>query len=458
MILNKEIENISNATEIGISVSEFSVILQKHISKNFSNVTIRGEISGLKIATSGHVYFSLKDNSTVLSAICWRSKYASLQLKLEEGMEITCNGDITTFPGQSKYQIIVNKVFIGGIGNLMALLEKKKKMLLAEGLFDEKHKKKIPEISENIAIITSATGAVIQDMLHRFKERLSIKIDLYPVLVQGEKCAEQVISAINQIESNQQAKKYDLIIIARGGGSIEDLWGFNDENLVRKVFACNIPVISAIGHETDYSLLDLVADKRAPTPTAAAEFAVPDKIILGRDIRQKFNLISNYFDNKIFSLKDKINDLNKRIIEPTALINNFTYRLEKIEQYISNHLLNYLDKSKHKVDNLSSKLNLNLIIKDIDNKQEKLTYISKNIFKNVVRYFELQTSKLDNLNQYVKYNDVNSMLKKGYSIIKDEKNAVLNTVNQITSHKKLHIITSDGECHIEPAKIQHNPK
>ncbi len=257
------------------SVTELSVALKNTLEHTFGYVRVKGEISGLKLHTSGHLYFSLKDKDALLDGICWRGTLSKFSLTPADGMEVICQGRITTYGARSKYQMIVDHMEVAGIGELLALLEERKKKLEAEGLFDPSRKKKLPFLPNVIGIVTSPTGAVIQDILHRLKERFPVHVLVWPVTVQGETAAREVAQAIEGFNTLSSFPKPDLLIIARGGGSLEDLWAFNEEIVVRAAARSEIPLISAIGHETDTTLLDYVADRRAPTPTAAAEMAVP---------------------------------------------------------------------------------------------------------------------------------------------------------------------------------------
>ena len=231
-----------------------------------------------RIATSGHVYFDLKDDKAVLNAIIWKQTARLLKLRPEQGLEVVCTGRITTYPGSSRYQIIVEQIELAGLGALMAMLEERKKKLAAEGLFDAARKKPLPFLPDVIGVITSPTGAVIRDIMHRLNERFPRRVLLWPVAVQGERAAAEIAAAIagfNAFAAGGRLPRPDLLIVARGGGSIEDLMAFNEEMVVRAAAASTIPLISAVGHETDTTLIDFASDRRAPTPTAAAEMAVP---------------------------------------------------------------------------------------------------------------------------------------------------------------------------------------
>ena len=260
------------------SVSELSFALKRTLEDTYGYVRVRGELGRVSRPASGHVYLDLKDEKAVLNGVIWKGVAGRLQIQPEQGLEVIVSGKITTFPGQSRYQIVIDTMEPAGAGALMALLEERKKKLAAEGLFDEASKRDIPYLPGVIGVVTSPTGAVIRDILHRLSDRFPRHVLVWPVRVQGEKCAEEVaagITGFNAFTGKDGLPRPDLIIVARGGGSLEDLWGFNEEIVVRAAAASDIPLISAVGHETDWTLIDYAADWRAPTPTAAAERAVP---------------------------------------------------------------------------------------------------------------------------------------------------------------------------------------
>ena len=261
------------------TVSELSAAVKRSIEDAYGFVRVRGEISGFRGAhSSGHCYFSLKDESAKIEAVIWKGAFARMRIKPEEGLEVIVSGRLTTYPGQSKYQIVVETLEPAGLGALMALLEERKKKLAAEGLFDAARKQLLPFLPDVIGVVTSPTGAVIRDILHRLADRFPRHVLVWPVRVQGDGSAEQVAAAIrgfNALPAGGRIARPDLIIVARGGGSLEDLWSFNEEIVVRAAAESMIPLIAAVGHETDVTLIDFAADKRAPTPSAAAEMAVP---------------------------------------------------------------------------------------------------------------------------------------------------------------------------------------
>src|SRR5438067_6307781 len=282
-------ESLINAPEF--TVSELSAALRRTVEDAYGHVRVRGEISGFRGAhSSGHCYFALKDENAKIEAVIWKSALYRMRFKPQEGLEVIATGKLTTYPGSSKYQIVIEALEPAGIGALMALMEERKKKLAAEGLFAEGRKQLLPWLPEVIGVVTSPTGAVIRDILHRLQDRFPRRVLVWPVKVQGDGSAEQVAAAIrgfNALPETGRIPRPDLLIVARGGGSLEDLWSFNEEIVVRAAASSLIPLISAVGHETDITLIDFAADKRAPTPTAAAEMAVPVRSELIAELMSK---------------------------------------------------------------------------------------------------------------------------------------------------------------------------
>ena len=379
----------SNILEFG--VAEFSQAIKKQLETTFEYVIIKGEISGYKPHSSGHLYFKLKENDFILNVVCFKGKASKINFAIENGLQIKVAGKITAYGNRSEYQITADSIELDGIGAMMMAVEKLKEKLKLEGLFDDKHKKPLPFLSNIIGIITSPTGAVIHDMKSLIEKRFPTHLVLYPTLVQGNEAARQVIAGV-QYFNNLTNNKPDLLIIARGGGSFEDLMPFNDENLIRAVFASEIPVISAIGHEPDFTLLDFVADKRAPTPTAAAEIATPEKAILQQNLlikNQRLNqMIAHYFlqnNQKLAILQktlpdlarflaDKIKDLQNLSAKQQAIIKNFLIsKQEKINSCkipnLNNIFYNLSQQTQHLQQQINGKL-LNIL-------QQKHTQLAK---------------------------------------------------------------------------------
>ena len=382
------------------SVSEITSLTKNILEENFDRVRIRGEVSKIK-ENKGHLYFSLKDENFVLNAICWSSAVPLLQVFPEEGMEVVAEGKITTYAKSSisSYQIKVDQIELQGEGALLKLIEQRKKKLQAEGYFNEEHKKPIPFIPNKIGIITSPTGAVIMDIINRVQDRYPTHLLIYPISVQGNKSAGEIIEGI---EFFNKKINVDTIIIARGGGGVEDLLSFNDENVVKAAFASKIPIISAIGHETDFTLLDFVADYRASTPTAAAERAVPEKN----------NLIA-----KIFALHKQ-------------LISSFNLFLKEKDKDIYQ---------------LAKSLNINNLKNFIREKKDKIKSYEKslaNLLKNKFKYFQLN---LNNIFSRLNSLDTNKILKRGFSIIRDMNNNVIYKTNHVHKNSDVIIELSDGK-------------
>lgn len=268
-------EEVPGDNSAAMGVGELALKLKRVVEGEFGHVRLRGEISGYKRVASGHAYLSLKDDSAVIDGVIWKGSVAGLAFQPQDGVEVIATGKVTTYPGRSKYQIVIERMELAGEGALMALLEKLKAKLAAEGLFDPARKQLLPYLPRRIGVVTSPTGAVIRDILHRLEDRCPMHVLVWPVKVQGDGSAREVAAAVAGFDAMPADTRPDLVIVARGGGSIEDLWTFNEEIVVRAVAACSIPIISAVGHETDTTLCDFAADLRAPTPTAAAEMAVP---------------------------------------------------------------------------------------------------------------------------------------------------------------------------------------
>ncbi|MCF3972190.1 exodeoxyribonuclease VII large subunit [Paracoccus salsus] len=319
----------SNAHEF--TVSELSGAVKRSIEDQFGRVRVRGEVGRVSRPSSGHLYFDLKDDRSVLAAVTWKGQAARLAQRPEEGMEVVATGRMTTFPGQSKYQLIVDQIEPAGAGALMAMLEKRRKALAAEGLFDQDRKRPLPFLPRVIGVVTSPSGAVIRDILHRLRDRFPTHVLIWPVAVQGQACAPQVAAAIrgfNDLAEGGLLPRPDLIIVARGGGSLEDLWGFNEEEVVRAAAESVIPLISAVGHETDTTLIDFAADMRAPTPTAAAEIAVPVRAELAARLAEAGARMTRASAQRIDRPRQRLHDLGRAMGRPTALTEGARQRLD----------------------------------------------------------------------------------------------------------------------------------
>ena len=334
------------------SVSELSGALKRALEDGFGHVRVRGEISGFKSHSSGHCYFSMKDDKACLDAVCFRREASRLRFRPEDGLEVIAEGRISTYPARSKYQLMVDRMVPAGAGALMALLEERKNKLAAEGLFDQARKRRLPFLPEVIGVVTSPTGAVIRDILHRLGERFPRHVLLWPVLVQGEAAAGQVAAAIegfDRLGPDGRLPRPDLLIVARGGGSIEDLWAFNEEVVVRAAAACRIPLISAVGHETDTTLIDFVADRRAPTPTAAAELAVPVRSELHARLKQLEGRAQHGVERELRTLGQTVTGLARGLPEPKSLLQQAAQRLDDCGENLIRTLERRIERAEHRV-------------------------------------------------------------------------------------------------------------
>jgi exodeoxyribonuclease VII large subunit len=315
------------------TVSEISSALKRSVERDFGHVRIRGEISGFKRAASGHCYMGLKDEKAVIDGIVWKGQAARLAFNPEDGFEVIATGKLTTYPGRSKYQIVIERLEVAGAGALMQLLEQRRKTLTAEGLFAEERKQRLPYLPKTIGVVTSPTGAVIRDILHRLADRMPSHVILWPVIVQGEGAPEQVARAVRGFDAMAEGgpiARPDLLIVARGGGSIEDLWAFNEEIVVRAVAECSIPVISAVGHETDTTLCDFAADRRAPTPTAAAEMAVPVRAELLAGLGQSGLRATGAIRRLAERFADRLSGLARLLPRPESLFAPQAQRIDDL--------------------------------------------------------------------------------------------------------------------------------
>ncbi|WP_422362611.1 exodeoxyribonuclease VII large subunit [Pyruvatibacter mobilis] len=313
------------------SVSELSGAVKRMVEDQFGHVRVRGEIGRVSRPASGHVYLDLKDDRAVLSGVIWKGNAARLQTKPEQGLEVIATGRLTTFPGQSKYQIVIESIEPAGVGALMKLLEDRRKALAAEGLFDADRKKPLPFLPKVIGVVTSPSGAVIRDILHRLRDRFPRHVLIWPTRVQGETAAAEVAAGIrgfNALEPGGAIRRPDLIIVARGGGSVEDLWPFNEEVVVRATADSAIPLISAVGHETDTTLIDFASDLRAPTPTAAAEHAVPVRADLLAQVMDLGTRQHRIISRRVEQARSDVRSLARALPKPERLLDMQRQRLD----------------------------------------------------------------------------------------------------------------------------------
>ena len=402
------------------SVGEFSHVIKKLVETNFSYVRIRGEISRPSFPGSGHVYFTLKDADGTIAAIIWKYTLPRLSIKPEEGMEVICTGKITTFAGQSKYQIIVDNMEVAGEGALLKMLEDRKKKLLAEGLFNPEHKKPIPYLPKIIGVITSPSGAVIKDILHRLSDRFPSHVYIWPVAVQGEGSAKQISNAIdqlNQLSKETNVKRPDLIIVARGGGSLEDLWSFNEEIVVRSVFNSTIPIISAVGHETDKTLIDFVSDLRAPTPTGAAEKSVPVRDELKARVGELGLRMHSSFLSKVNNNKDQLRNLVRLLGKPDQILDNKNQKLDYTFKDLENLFQNIFVDQKNKISQFAQRLlPPKVLINNLDAKKQLLDTKFRNFIENLI---DKKQTRFISLGKLLEAASFKRVLDRGFSLVID---------------------------------------
>ena len=334
------------------SVSEISGHVKRVVEDSFTHVRVRGEISGFKRAASGHLYFRLKDEGAVLDGVCWRGAAQRLAVRPEDGLEVIATGRLTTYPGRSNYQMVVESLEVAGEGALLKLLEDRRKMLAAEGLFDAADKRDLPFLPRVIGVVTSPTGAVIRDIMHRLADRFPTRVLVWPVLVQGEGAAEQIVEAIagfNRLKPDGPVPRPDVLIVARGGGSLEDLWAFNEENVVRAAAESAIPLISAVGHETDTTLIDFASDKRAPTPTAAAEMAVPVRADLMAQVAENGARLVRSAARLAGERKTRLDGLARGLPDLNRLVADRRQRLDDWAERLGGSLLSGVHRRRHRV-------------------------------------------------------------------------------------------------------------
>jgi exodeoxyribonuclease VII large subunit len=354
-----------------LSVTELSGALKRTVESAFGHVRVRGEISGFKRHSSGHCYFSLKDENACMDAVIWRTSAAVLAFRPEDGAEVIATGKLTTYPGRSKYQIVVERLELAGEGALLALLEKRRKVLAAEGLFAPERKRSLPYLPEVIGVVTSPTGAVIRDILHRLEDRCPTRVILWPVPVQGEGASAKIAAAIRAFASVEP--RPDLLIVARGGGSIEDLWAFNEEEVVRAAAESPIPLISAVGHETDTTLIDHAADRRAPTPTAAAEMAVPVRAELMAQLANLQHRAQECLSRRVERTRERFELTVCRWPEPQALFAPMAQKVDELGERLPRSLASRAGSARADLNLVAGRLRRDLIDQRIARLSERLS-------------------------------------------------------------------------------------
>lgn len=446
-----------NHNQVIYSISEVAQSIKRMVEDRFGRVSLRGEISGWKIASSGHVYFRLKDDAAVMDAVCWKGTLGKFTFKPEDGLEVVATGKITTYPGKSSYQIVVDSMQPAGAGALMALLEKRRKALEAEGLFASGRKKKLPFLPQVVGVITSPSGAVIRDIIHRISERFPVRLLVFPVAVQGEVAAGQIAAAIdffNSLDPESAIPAPDLLIIARGGGSIEDLWAFNEEIVVRAAANSRIPLISAVGHETDTTLIDYASDQRAPTPTAAAEMAVPVR----EELRLTVGQLGLRHDSALFRLLiqrgEQLQGLARGLPKPLALLQTATQRLDDLAERLLVALPNLLARKQQQLAMLAVLMRPKALQNEIIKNQGRLVELQLRLESASLRLIDARWEKLANLARILESVNYKKILARGFALVKGADDRLITTSAEAGSKESLTIVFTDGEVSAIPVKIK----
>ncbi len=409
--INFAMEKLSNSSEEKIyTVGEISFSIKSLIEGSYGYISIRGEISGLMKAASGHVYFNLKDSNSLIACTCWKGVAAKINTPMEDGMEVIVRGKLTAYAANSRYQFNVSSVAPSGVGSLMKLLQERKQEMIKKGIFADERKKPIPKYPKLIAVITSESGAVLHDIKHRVQERFPMDMLLFPVAVQGNNAAGEVANAIRYF--NKIERKPDVIIVARGGGSIEDLWAFNEEEVVMAAYASSIAIISAIGHETDFTLLDFVADLRAPTPTAAAEMATPlkDEIMNSLDSSEK--LLISYLKRYVIEKRNIYKASSAALVQVKAYLMQLQQRIDFIP--LSPAMM--IEKKRAMLSAVH--IQKATMVDKIQQKSEKLKHIYSNIFRSINICLANKNSRFNIALEKLSSGDITKTLQRGFSIVR----------------------------------------
>lgn len=430
-----------------LSISEISNLLKRTVEDRFGFVRLRGELSGVKRAASGHLYCALKDDKAVIDGVMWKGGAQRLAFRPEDGVEVIATGKLTTYPGRSKYQIVIETMEIAGEGALLALLEKLRARLAAEGLFAPERKRALPYLPRTIGVVTSPTGAVIRDILHRLADRFPSRVLVWPVLVQGDGAAAQVANAVrgfSAIQPGGPVPRPDLVIVARGGGSIEDLWSFNEEIVVRAVAESTIPVISAVGHETDTTLCDYAADRRAPTPTAAAEMAVPVRAELLGQLADLALRKRRCALRPVVLGRERLEARVQRLPKPEAILAAKAQKLDELSERLRRGLHDEATRKGRALQQVAGRLSLPLLRHRVQVSEERLARVGLTP-RLLERRWSLARDSLAPVARVLPQLDPKLPLQRGYALVKSVCGAALTTRDAAAQEGNLVIEFRDGE-------------
>lgn len=439
----------SNLPEL--SVTELSMALKRTIETAYDHVRVRGELGRVTIARSGHMYADLKDDKSVLNTIMWKGQVSHLPFRPEEGLEVIATGRLSTYPGRSNYQLIADDLRPAGVGALMALLEERKKKLAAQGLFDERHKKPLPFLPRTVGVVTSPTGAVIRDILHRIRDRFPVRVILWPALVQGDTAAPQIEAGIRGFNAMSGPDRPDVLIVGRGGGSIEDLWPFNEENVVRAAFESEIPLISAVGHETDTTLIDFVSDARAPTPTGAAEIAVPVRADLQLQIddlqqRQKRALVrlTRRGAERIQAL---------RLPRPERLLQAKRQRLDLVGAAIGAGLQKAAARKRVGFTQVAARLRGEPLLLQTKRARTDLIDTARRARPALDRIWRTKQTELASQVKLLETLSYQATLGRGYALVRDKNGKLLRSVKAVANAGQVDLTLADGQVPLQAAGV-----
>ena len=430
----------SNVAEL--SVSELAANLKRTIETNFDHVRVRGELGRVTIARSGHMYADIKDDKAVLNTVMWKGSVQRLPFKPEEGLEVVAEGRLSIYAGRSNYQMIADFMRPAGAGALMALLEERKKKFAAEGLFDELHKKPLPYLPRTVGVVTSPTGAVIRDILHRIRERFPVRVILWPALVQGDNAAAQIEAGIRGFNSMTGDGRPDVLIVGRGGGSIEDLWPFNEENVVRAAFESEIPLISAVGHETDTTLIDYVSDARAPTPTGAAEIAVPVRSDLLIAIEDREQSLKRALARRVRHDRDRLRA--SRLPRLETLIAQKRQTVDYLETGLRTGLSSAIKTKQIHLTRAGARLRPEPLKAETRRNRQKLIDVAVRARPALSRIIEGNRTALSSEAKLLETLSYQATLDRGFAIVKDASGKVLKAADSVSNDAQLGITLSKG--------------
>ncbi|MEM6627499.1 MAG: exodeoxyribonuclease VII large subunit [Pseudomonadota bacterium] len=458
-LLDSEPQPASNAPEL--SVTQLSQALKRTVEDAYGFVRVRGELGRVTIAKSGHLYADLKDDKSVLSTVMWKGQASRLPFRPEEGLEVVAEGRLSTYPGRSNYQLIAESIRPAGVGALMQLLEERKKKLAAEGLFDADRKRPLPYLPRTIGVVTSPTGAVIRDILHRVEDRFPVRVLVWPVLVQGEHAAAQISAGIrgfNAAIDGGPVPRPDVIIVARGGGSIEDLWPFNEEIVVRAAAESRIPLISAVGHETDTTLIDYVSDKRAPTPTGAAEMALPVRSELIAFVEDLSGRARRGLMRGVDRRKADLRAASSRLPRLEALLQSPRQRLDFAGERLGRALFIAVERKRAGLDRAAARIQPQSLVRDATRRRAEIKALGARLKPAILRDLETRRRALSASARVLESVSHTRVLARGFALVRGEDGHIIRAADSVKAGDALSLLFSDGEVAAVAGKSGPSPQ